>query len=61
METSTGITASSQDIPRAGTTGRALKGRAINPGLRHVDGSISTRNGWAKGLPPSPSSAWPGP
>jgi hypothetical protein len=48
METSTGITASSQDIPRAGTTGRALKGRAIIPGLRHVDGSIGTRNGWAK-------------
>lgn len=48
METSTGITASSQDIPRAGTVGRALKGSAVTPGRRHVDGSTGTRNGWAK-------------
>ena len=32
METSTGIIASSQDITRAGTVGRALKGSAITPG-----------------------------
>lgn len=48
METSTGITASSQDITRAGTVGRALKGSAITPGRRHADGSTGTQNGWAK-------------
>jgi YD repeat-containing protein len=48
METSTGITASSQDIPHAGTAGRAAKWTAILPGRCHADGSIGTRNGWAK-------------
>lgn len=48
METSTGITASSQDIPHAGTADRAAKWTAILPGRRHADGSIGTRNGWAK-------------
>ena len=48
METSTGITASSQDTPHAGTAGRAAKWTAILPGRCHADGSIGTRNGWAK-------------
>ena len=48
METSTGITASSQDIPHAGTAGRAAKWTAILPGRCHADGSIGTQNGWAK-------------
>jgi hypothetical protein len=48
MGTSTGITASSQDIPHAGTDGRAAKWTAILPGRRHVDGSTGTRNRWAK-------------
>src|SRR5690348_850122 len=48
METSTGITASSQDIPHAGTASRAAKWSAILPCRRSPDGSIATRNGWAK-------------
>jgi hypothetical protein len=48
METSTGITASSQDIPRAGTASRATKWSAILPCRRSPDGSIATPNGWAK-------------
>jgi hypothetical protein len=48
METSTGITAGSQDVPHAGTASRAAKWSAILPGRRSPDGSIATRNGWAK-------------
>ena len=48
METSTGITASSQDIPHAGTTSRATRWSAILPCRRSPDGSIATRNGRAK-------------
>jgi hypothetical protein len=48
MGTSTGITASSQEIPRAGTAARAPRWGATVLGRRHVDGSIGTRNGWAR-------------
>ena len=61
METSTGITASSQDIPHAGTAGRAPKGALFFRAGGTLTAAPAPGMGGQKGLPLSPSSAWPGP